>query len=126
VRPGDHLELDLQGEVRWMDLDELSADSRRLFTAHVERLKATWTLSARTFVRAIVQYLGTTRNPDLYEGEVAEESGSFSASALFAYRLNWQSVVFLGYGDARTLSDDGGLPPAARQLFLKVSYAFQG
>ncbi|MCL4807550.1 MAG: hypothetical protein KJ062_07110 [Thermoanaerobaculia bacterium] len=127
VRPGDHLELDVRGEVRWMDLDAAGLDgSRRLFTAHVERLKATWTLSARTYVRAIVQYLGTTRNPDLYEGEVTEESGSFSASALFAYRLNWQSVVFLGYGDARTLSDDGGLPPAARQLFLKVSYAFQG
>jgi hypothetical protein len=127
VRPGDHLELEVQGEYRWMDLDTpTEAGSRRLFTAHVERLKATWTLSARTYVRAIVQYLGTTRNPDLHEGEVDEESGSFSASALLAYRLNWQSVVFLGYGDARTLSDDGGLPPAARQLFLKVSYAFQG
>lgn len=126
VRPGDHLELDLRGEIRWMDLDPpQTPEPRRLFTAHVERLKVTWTLSARTYLRAIAQYVGTTRATDLHEGEVDEESGSFSASALFAYRLNWQSVVFLGYGDARTLSVDGGLPPGSRQVFLKVSYAFQ-
>ena len=125
VRAGDHLEIDLGGEVRWMDVDLPEGASRRLYTAHVERLKATWTLTARTYVRLIGQYVGARQDPDLYEAEVDPESGSFSASALFAYRLNWQSVVFLGYGDGRTLSEDGGLPPENRQLFLKVSYAFQ-
>jgi hypothetical protein len=125
VRPGDHLQLDLSGEVRWMDLNVPDDGPRRLFTAHFERLKATYTLTARSFVRVIGQYVGARRNPALYEGEVDDESGDFSASALFAYRLNWQSVLFLGYGDARSLSGEGGLPPKDRQLFLKVSYAFQ-
>ncbi len=126
VRPGDHLELDLRGEIRWLNLTPAGESGpRRLFTAHVERLKATYTLTARSFVRVIGQYVGTRRNPELYLEPVDEESGSFSASALLAYKLNWQSVVFLGYGDARTLSEDGGLPPENRQLFLKVSYAFQ-
>ena len=126
VRPGDHLELDLRGEIRWLNLKpEGETDSRRLFTAHTERLKATYTLTARSFVRVIGQYVGTRRDPELYLDPVDEKSGSFSASALFAYKLNWQSVVFLGYGDTRTLSEEGGLPPEGRQLFLKVSYAFQ-
>lgn len=126
-RPGDHLELDLRGEIRWMNLRPAGGTaSRRLFTAHVERLKATWTLTARTYVRLIGQYLASTRATDLYDDPGEPEDGAFSASALFAYRLNWQSVVFLGYGDSRTLSTDGGLPPGSRQLFLKVSYAFQG
>jgi hypothetical protein len=126
VRPGDHLELDARGEVRWMNLKpEGSHGTRRLFTAHVERLKATWTLTARTFVRAIAQYLGSTRATDLFPDGGDDETGAFSASLLFAYRLNWQSVVFLGYGDSRAMTDEGGLPPGARQLFLKVSYAFQ-
>lgn len=124
-RPGDHLQLDLTGEVRWMDVDLPDGSSPRLFTAHVERLKATWTFTARAYVRVIGQYVGAWQDPDLYATEVEPESGSFSASALFGYRLNWQSVVFLGYGDARTLTEDGGLPPENRQLFLKVSYAFQ-
>ena len=129
VRPGDHLELELTGEVRWLDVKppELR-ETRRLFTAHVERLKATWTFTARSSLRAIGQYVGAWYAPELYPdpSAVPERDGSFSASALFLYRLNWQSVLFLGYGDSRALSDAGGLPPAARQLFLKLSYAFQG
>lgn len=126
VRPGNHLELDLRGEIQWMNLKPPEeSGSKRLFTAYVERLKATWTLTARSYVRVIGQYVETRANPDLYSEPVDERSGSFSASALVAYRLNWQSVVFLGYGDSRTLSEDGGLPPENRQLFLKVSYAFQ-
>ncbi len=126
VRPGDHLELDLRGEIKWMNLRPPGeSEPKRLFTAFVERLKATYTLTARSYVRVIGQHVETRTNPELYAEPVEERSGSFSASALVAYRLNWQSVVFLGYGDARTLSEEGGLPPEARQLFLKVSYAFQ-
>jgi len=126
VRPGNHLELDLRGEIQWMDLKPPGeSGSKRLFTACVERLKATWTLTARSYVRVIGQYVETRANPELYAEPVEERSGSFSASALVAYRLNWQSVAFLGYGDARTLAENGGLPPGNRQLFLKISYAFQ-
>jgi hypothetical protein len=126
VRPGDHLDLELRGEIRWLNLrPEGGTGSRRLFTAHVERLKATYTLTARSFVRAIGQYVGTRANPALHAEPVEERSGYLSASALIAYKLNWQSVLFLGYGDARTLSEEGGLPPETRQVFLKVSYAFQ-
>ena len=126
VRPGAHLELDFRGEIRWLNLvPEGETDSRRLFTAWAERLKATYTLNARSFVRVIGQYVGTRRNPELYAEPVDEESGDFSASVLLAYKLNWQSVVYFGYGDSRTLSEEGGLPPAGRELFLKVSYAFQ-
>jgi hypothetical protein len=34
-------------------------------------------------------------------------------------------VLFLGYGDTRTLSEEDTLERAGRQLFLKLSYAFQ-
>lgn len=126
VRPGNHLELDFRGEIQWMNVKPAGESaSKRLFTAFVERLKATYTLTARSYVRAIGQYVETRANPELYADPTEERSGSFSGSVLLAYRLNWQSVVFLGYGDTRTLSEDGGLPPENRQLFLKVSYAFQ-
>ena len=77
-------------------------------------------------MRVIGQYVGTRSNPALYAEPVDERSGSFSASALFAYRLNWQSVVFLGYGDTPdALGGRRASVPENRQLFLKVSYAFQ-
>ncbi|MRR11483.1 hypothetical protein EG835_03180, partial [bacterium] len=98
VRPGNHLELDLRGEIKWMNLKPPGeSESKRLFTAYVERLKATWTLNAKSYVRVIGQYVETRANPELSAEPVEERSGSFSASALVAYRMNWQSVVFLGY-----------------------------
>ena len=34
--------------------------------------------------------------------------------------LNWQSVMFVGYGDDRTLTDEHRLEKADRQFFLKI------
>jgi hypothetical protein len=80
------------------------------------------------FVRAIGQYVDTTRDPTLYTFDVSDKSGSFSGSVLFAYKLNWQSVLFVGYGDDRELPpppSPAHLQPVDRQFFVKVSYAFQ-
>jgi hypothetical protein len=124
VRPTDHLELRFDGSRRWLDVD--SADAKgRVFTASVARLRTQYTFSARAFIRAIGQYVETKRDPQLYTFEVLEKEGDFSGSVLLAYKLNWQSVLFLGYGDTRTLSDEDTLERSGRQLFLKLSYAFQ-
>lgn len=128
VRPTDHLALEALGELQWLDVPrEEGGPEERLFTAFVARLKATYTFSARSFLRVIGQYVGARYDPTLYPdpASVPSREGSFSASALLAYKLNWQSVVYVGYGDARTLDETGGLPPQNRQLFVKVSYAFQ-
>ena len=44
---------------------------------------------------------------------------------LLAYKLNWQTVVFLGYGDDRELSEQDSLERSGRQFFVKLSYALQ-
>ena len=81
--------------------------------------------TSRLFVRGIVRYVDTTRDPALFSGSVAARSGELSGSALLAYKLNWQSVLFVGYGDDRELSDARRLEPVDRQFFVKLSYAFQ-
>ena len=73
----------------------------------------------------IRQWVDTERRPDLYTFEIDDGGGSFSGSAVFAYKLNWQTVLFLGYSDTRVRDDLDALQPADRQLFGKVSYAFQ-
>ncbi|HEY3885520.1 MAG TPA: hypothetical protein VGL62_09960, partial [Vicinamibacterales bacterium] len=85
----------------------------------------TYTFTARLFVRVIGQYVATTSDPSLYLTPVSARAGDFSGSALFAFKLNWQSVMFVGYGDDRELSDIRRLEPLDRQLFVKLSYAFQ-
>jgi hypothetical protein len=39
--------------------------------------------------------------------------------------VNWQSVMFIGYGDDRELSDLDRLEKLDRQFFVKLSYAIQ-
>ena len=56
---------------------------------------------------------------------MSRRAAEFGGSALLAYKLNWQSVMFIGYGDDRELTDEERLAPLDRQFFVKVSYAFQ-
>ncbi len=128
LRPTDHLELAWQSERRWLDVPVAGlSESQRLFTAEVDRLKATYTFTSRLFLRAVLQHVGTRRDPDLYAAPPPPaQDGALQASLLFAYKLNWQTVVFLGYGDDRALDEREEWRLAARQLFLKLSYAFQG
>jgi hypothetical protein len=134
IRPTDHLALDFVGDRQWLNVHDESGRSGRLFTAQVTRLKATYTFSAQSFLRLIGQYVRTVSDPSLYTSAVPAKSGNFDGSALFAYKLNWQTVLFLGYGDSRALfpstelkaASAYDLHPVSRQFFLKVSYAFQG
>jgi hypothetical protein len=120
----DHLAFDLNANARW--LNEGPTDAR-LFTQRVTRVKTTYTFTSRLFVRVIGQYISTTRDPSLYVDSVDARSATFGGSALFAYKINWQSVMFVGYGDDRENGDPARstLQPLDHSLFVKMSYAFQ-
>jgi hypothetical protein len=128
VRPTDHLALQFDGSRRWLDVATAAgSEDRRLFTAEVARVKATYTFTQRAFLRLIAQRVRTERDLALYDpglGLPRREEG-VTGSALLSYKLNWQTVLFLGYSDDRALAVDDRLAPAGRVIFLKVSYAFQ-
>ncbi|HEX4964999.1 MAG TPA: DUF5916 domain-containing protein [Thermoanaerobaculia bacterium] len=118
LRPTDHLALQLNGSRRWLDVAPTGTGPKtlRLFTADVARLKATYTFTSRAFLRLIGQQTDVRQDG---------RTETFSSSALFAYKINWQTVLFLGVGDDRALSETDRLEPTGREVFLKVSYAFQ-
>jgi hypothetical protein len=130
LRPTNHLEFALVENQQSLNVDDAAGRSRRLFTARVSRVKGTYTFTSRLSARAIAQYVTTDRDPSLFIDRVDARSGDFGGSLLLAYRLNWQSVMFVGYGDDRELTavtDDRArrLAPLDRQVFVKLSYAFQ-
>ena len=124
MRPTDHLGLDIRLERRWID-ETLSDRSGRLFTADVARLKAVYVFTPQLLLRLIGQYEDITRDPAMWVDPVLPHDGGFAGSALLSYKLNWQSVLFVGYGDARALDETGTLVRAGKQFFIKASYAFQ-
>jgi hypothetical protein len=125
LNPTTHLSLALVQNQRWVNVDDAAGSSRRLFIARVSRARGTYTFTSRLFVRGIVQYASTTSDPSLYTLPTPASSGTLSGQALLAYKLNWQSVMFIGYGDDRQLTDRDQLAKLDRQFFVKLSYAIQ-
>jgi hypothetical protein len=113
VRPVDRVTFDVNATREWLD-----AQSERVYTATIERLKTTYSFSARSLVRIIGQYVDTKSGGGIH-------SGNFTGSVLYSYKLNWQTVLFAGYGDDRILNENANLLKADRSFFFKVSYAIQ-
>lgn len=124
LNPTRRLSLALVQNQRWLTIDTDSG-RERLFLARVSRARGNYMFSANSFVRVIAQYISTTRDPLRFRSVVRRRSGTFSGSVLFAYKVNWQSVLFVGYGDDRELSEHDELERTSRQVFIKASYAFQ-
>ena len=113
VRPTDHFELQGTTSHEWLDLD-----AGRLFTAQIDWLKATYTFSARSLVRLVGQQSQVER-----AGSRTDRSRSLSG--LYGYRVNFQTVFFVGYGDSSITDNAGKLSCDRRSIFMKVAYAFQ-
>ncbi|HEY2321888.1 MAG TPA: DUF5916 domain-containing protein [Thermoanaerobaculia bacterium] len=97
-----------------------------VYTAQVERIRALYSFSSSSILRLITQYDDVNRHLSQYPGiPVAQHSGDFLGSLLYSYKLNWQTVLYLGYGDDRILTERNDLLKSDRSIFFKVSYAIQ-
>jgi len=120
LRPTAHLELAASIDHEW-----LNVEGQQLYAADIDRLKATCVFNSRSLARVIVQRSNTDRTTWLYTDAVSPRDGDLTISALYGYRLNWQTTFYVGYGDFRLLDDSQRLLPSRRSLFMKASYAFQ-
>ena len=118
LRPEPHLTVEAIASTSWLNAKR---DAGRLFSANIRRVKATYNASARAFLRLIAQHTATRR----HSGSAVFKDSGFSGSALLSYRINWQTALFIGYGDERALGEADRLERTGRQLFAKVSYSFQ-
>ena len=121
LRPTDRLEVEFESDYRFLDVHE----GGRLFSARVERLKGTWSFNARSFLRLVGENARVDRTASLYSRRVKPHEGTRSLSALYAYKLNWQTVLYAGYGALEEISDADRFEPSVRSAFVKVSYAWQ-
>jgi hypothetical protein len=140
LRPTTRLTMSLTNNVQWLSVrrDEfptpIDSVGGRLFTSMVNRLRAQYMFTPQMFLRAIVQNQRTNRNRLLYGVDptlpptigIPQHGGNLAAQLLFGYRVNWQSVLFVGYGDLHNVvGPSGDFVKGGRTLFTKVSYAFQ-
>jgi hypothetical protein len=137
LRPTSRLSVTTTTILQWLNEHSATGVEGRLFTAQVERIRAQYMFTPQMFVRAVVQNQRTSSNPLIYGVDLPLREGNLSSQFLFAYKVNWQSVLYLGYGDIRDVNEqvDNTDPSnriyrrnfllSNRQLFFKLSYAFQ-
>ncbi|MGH9323701.1 MAG: DUF5916 domain-containing protein, partial [Vicinamibacteria bacterium] len=77
----------------------LSLDDERILTANLTEIRALYHFNVRTFVRGIVQLRDNDFNPAMFVEEVEPEEQRIFSQLLFSYKLNPQTVIFVGYSD---------------------------
>ncbi len=103
--------------------ENLTLKGDRIYLANLLQARLIYNFNVRCFLRAIVQYSDVKYNPALYSFPVeAREKGLFT-QLLFSYKLNPQTVLFLGYTDSGIGTANIDLTRASRTFFLKIGYA---
>lgn len=116
----------LNGELNY-NHRKLDVEGGNLFTANQYDLRLNYQFNLKSFIRFNVQYTQIDRNQDLYvDKDVTEKFEGMRTELLYAYKLNPQSLFYLGYTD-RGKKDDlvDEIEKDHRKVFMKLSYAFR-
>jgi len=114
-----HIEVNLQ-----QTLQRMNTEGKWIFTANLLQGRFVYNFNVRSFVRLILQYLDLSRDPDMYGFPVEEKTRTLFSQLLFSYKLNPQTVVFLGYSDNYLGLVDVSLTQRDRTFFVKLGYAW--
>ena len=104
-------------------LERLALEGQRIYTANLLQAQLVYNFNVRTFVRAIAQYTDIRRSAAMYQSPVDPETKVLFTQFLFSYKLNPQTVLFLGYSDNQYGLTGLDISRADRTFFLKIGYA---
>ncbi len=143
INLGQHLGVNLSYRVSTLDAKQTSYEfgnnsmlfpSGRLFTAKQSDLRLQYQFNVQSQIKLVFQYTDIDRNTELYRHNFDDNPDNdldriekyFSSQLIYSYKLNPQSLFYIGYSDGGYQDDT--LPRAerdSRTLFAKISYAFQ-
>ncbi len=106
------------------EYERLDVDEGRLYTANISYVRAAYQFTRRTFLRAILQYEDYVFNTDLYSDGRDPRFRHFASQVLFSYKLNPQTVLYLGYSDSHEGDAEIDLTQRDRTFFAKIGYAW--
>lgn len=106
-------------------LDMNTQEGDQIFDASVYNVGLTWQFSRRSFLRFTGQYQDVERNVDEYIDEVDARTRNMGRQLLYSYKINPQTVFFLGYSDNLFEDDDlDSLETTEKTWFMKIGYAW--
>jgi hypothetical protein len=105
-------------------LQRLTIKEGEIFEANLFQTRLIYHFNIRTFFRAIIQFTDVARNPSLYVYPVQPKSQMVFTQLLFSYKINPQTVLFLGYSDNYLGITGIDITRTDRTFFIKVGYAW--
>jgi len=126
IRLGRRFDLGLDHRIQRM-----SRNGIEIFTANISQVKTVYNFTNRLFLRSIVQFRHTRRNIAMYiDQETDHVSKSLFTQWLLSYKLNPQSVIFIGYSNNSAGFTDSDLNKneivlTDRTFFFKTGFAWR-
>jgi hypothetical protein len=121
VHASDHLYINL-----YHTYSKLNADNKEVYSANLTDLRISYQFDVQSYLKLSLVYSDVNRNPTnnpFYD--TSQKDKSFSTQLIYAYKLNPQTVFFLGYSDNSYQDDDlTKLKQEQRTFFTKISYAW--
>jgi len=117
----NHLEFDF-----YQTYSQLDADSANVYTANLSELRLSYQFDVHSYLKLNMVYsdidYNTNNNPYV---DVSKRNKNLSTQLIYAYKLNPQTVFFLGYSD-NSYQDDyvTNFKQDEKTFFTKVSYSW--
>lgn len=127
ISPSCTIKMGLHLSVEYQYTNALkNVDAGRLYTANMHYIKVMYQFSSRMFARVVLQHRDYEQNVTLYEDDDVEaRSKGLFTQFLLSYKINPQTVFFLGYSDNYgNIEDKLDLIQTNRTLFAKLGYAY--
>jgi len=121
----DHLEFDFYQTYSTLDAKNDNGIKSNVYVATISELRLSYQFDVRSYLKLSLVYREVERNPDNNNAYSAEQSSDLSTQLIYAYKINPQTVFFLGYSDYSFQYDDlTTLERSDRTFFTKISYAW--
>jgi len=119
----DHLEFDFYQTYSKLDAKEDNIE-QNVYTANISELRVSYQFDVRSYLKLSLVYDNieySNTNSDLD----TEQIKALSTQLIYSYKLNPQTVFFLGYSDNSYQENDlTKLTQTERTFFTKISYAW--
>lgn len=91
----NHWQLDVRHNYSHLD----DYQGRRVFTANLVDFRLYYKFSMRAMLKLILQFEDIDRNEDAYFYQVSEINKDYGSQLVYSYKINAQTLFYLGYSD---------------------------
>ena len=122
MRINDHWQVQLEHSYSYLDNEQ----NERVYTANLTDLRVYYKFNMRSMLKLVLQFKDIDRDKDAYFSNVSEINRDFASQLVYSYKINSQTLFYLGYSD-KGYQDDSlkELERDQRTFFTKLSYAWQ-